>query len=68
MPAYVQLDPGTIAIVFERDGEEPETRLVRGDGERMLLYAVTMLIQRRRLHVGDRLSVRAATDEEAHLP
>ena len=67
MPAYVQLDPNAVMIEFDRNGEEPETRLVRGDGERVLLYAVTMLIQRRRLHVGDKLSVRAATDAEADL-
>jgi hypothetical protein len=65
MPAYVQPGPGAIALVFERDGEEPEARLVpRGDGERALLYAVTMLIQQRRLYVGDRLSVRAAIDAD----
>jgi hypothetical protein len=68
MPVFVQLDPDAFAIVFERDGEEPETRLVAGDSERVLLYAVTMLVQRRRLHVGDRLTVRAATDEDTDLP
>jgi hypothetical protein len=61
-------EPDALVIVFERDGEEPETRLVAGDGERILLFAVTMLIQRRRLHVGDRLTVRAATDDEIDIP
>jgi hypothetical protein len=34
----------------------------------VLLFAVTMLIQRRRLRVGDRLTVRAATDDETDIP
>jgi hypothetical protein len=68
MPVYVQLDPDAFTLVFERDGEEPETRLVVGDGERVLLHAVGLLIQRRRLHIGDRLTVRAVTDEEMDVP
>jgi hypothetical protein len=68
MPVHVQLETNAFAIVFERDGEEPETRIVVGDGERVLLYAVTMLVQHRRLHVGDRLTVRAAADEETDIP
>jgi hypothetical protein len=68
MPVHVQLEPDAFALVFERDGEEPETRLVQGDGERVLLHAVALLVQRRRLHAGDRLSVRAATDEETDIP
>jgi hypothetical protein len=67
MPVHVQLEPDAFAIVFEREGAEPETRLVHGDGERVLLHAVGLLIQKRRLHVGDRLTVRAATDEETDI-
>ena len=68
MVGRTQPEPHAAAIVFERNGEEPETRLVEGDGERVLLFAVTMLIQRRRLHVGDRLTIRPPTDDEGDIP
>jgi hypothetical protein len=68
MPVHVQLEPDVFVIVFERDGEEPETQLVIGDGERVLLFAVSLLVRHRRLHIGDRLTVRAATDDEIDIP
>jgi hypothetical protein len=68
MPAHIRPEPSAAAIVFERDGEDPETWLVHGDGERLLLYAVTVLIQRRRLHVGDRVTIRAQTDDDGDIP
>jgi hypothetical protein len=68
MPVHVQIEPDAFMIIFERDGEEPETQLVIGDGERVLLFAVSLLVRRRRLHIGDRLTVRAATDDEIDIP
>ena len=68
MPAHIQPEPTAATIVFERDGEDPETRLVQGDSERVLLYAITTLIQRRRLYIGDRLTIREPTDDERDIP
>jgi hypothetical protein len=68
MPVHVQIEPDAFMIIFERDGEEPETQLVVGDGERVLLFAVSLLVRRRRLHIGDHLTVRAATDDEIDIP
>jgi hypothetical protein len=68
MPVHVQIEPDAFMIIFERDGEEPETQLVIGDGERVLLFAVSLLVRRRRLHIGDRLTVRAATEDEIDIP
>jgi hypothetical protein len=44
-------------LIFQRDGEETETEVVTGDGERVLLFAIAMLIRRRGLLAGDRLDV-----------
>jgi hypothetical protein len=68
MVARTKPEPNALVIQFERDGEEPETQLVIGDGERVLLFAVSLLVRHRRLHIGDRLTVRAATDDEIDIP
>jgi hypothetical protein len=60
--ARVQTEPDAVVLQFERDGEEPETQLVQGNGERVLLFAIAMLIGRRRLYVGDQLTVRTPTE------
>jgi hypothetical protein len=57
MPVHVKREPGTLLIVFERDGEEPERRRAAGS-EQACLFAVRLLIDQRALRVGDRLSVR----------
>jgi hypothetical protein len=63
MPVHIRLEPDAVVIQFDRDGEEPETQLVQGDGERVLLFAIAMLIGRRRLYVGDRLTIRTPADQ-----
>jgi hypothetical protein len=45
-------------VVFERDGEPP-IRLEAGDGRTALGHAVGILLARRALLVGDRLTIRA---------
>lgn len=67
MPVH-RPEPDAVMLGFHRDGTEPDTQLVIGDGERALLFAVGMLIRRRRLHISDRLIVRAASDEELDIP
>jgi hypothetical protein len=64
MPAYTQPDPSTVVIQFDRDGEPPIRRLVVGDGERVLLHAVALLIQQRELRLRDRLAVVAAEQDD----
>jgi hypothetical protein len=59
--ARIRREPEMLRLKFERDGEEPETKLARG-GRQALLYAVGLLIQRTRLRVGDKLSVHAADE------
>jgi hypothetical protein len=66
MPVYARSEPDSLVVEFARDGEAPETQLVLGlsvdrarAGERALVYAIGMLINRRLLLVGDRLTVRA---------
>jgi len=60
MPVHIPREPDALQVVFDRDGEEPETQVVIGlsdpvrAGERALLYAIAMLAQRRRLQIGDR--------------
>jgi hypothetical protein len=62
MPAFTR-EPTGLLVVFERDGEDPETQLVMGlsdparAGERALIYALNMLARRQRLQLGDKLSV-----------
>jgi len=64
MPVHIRPEPDAVVIQFDRDGEEPETRLIHGDGERVLLFAIAMLIDRQRLYVGDRLTIRTTAAEQ----
>jgi hypothetical protein len=59
MVAYCRPDPAALAIVFERDGEEP-IRVEAADGERAVLTAVKLLLKRGQLRPGDRLIVEVA--------
>lgn len=68
MVARTKPEPDAVMLEFHRAGAESETQLVIGDGERVLLFAIGMLIRRRRLHINDRLIVRAASDEELDIP
>jgi len=45
-----------LAIIFNRDGEQPETRIVL-TGERAAMAAVLMIATRGILHDGDQLLV-----------
>jgi hypothetical protein len=58
MVAQTRHEPGVAVIQFDRDGEEPEKHFVVGNGERVLLHAVGMLIRRRELRLHDRLTIR----------
>jgi hypothetical protein len=70
MVARIHPQPDALVLVFERDGEPLESQLVCGTpgqvqaGERALLHAIAMLVNLRRLQVGDRLTVTAADGEE----
>ena len=57
-------EPDALVVQFDRDGESHETEIVSGGGERVLLFAVAMLIRQRELRLHDRLIVRAVDDEE----
>lgn len=58
MVARCRPDPARLVVVFERDGEPP-IRLEAGDGRTALGHAVGILLARRALLVGDRLTIRA---------
>jgi hypothetical protein len=68
MPAFTHSDPATVVIQFDRDGDPPIRRLVIGDGERVLLHAVALLIQQRALRLHDRLVVIAAESDDDGAP
>ncbi len=68
MPAHTRPDPTTVVLQFDRDGEEPIREMVIGDGERVLLFAITMLIRRRQLRLHDKLTIRAPTDDDGDIP
>lgn len=63
MPARTRTEPDVLVVQFERDGEEPQRETVIGNGARVLLHAVGMLIQRRELQLHDRLTILADKDE-----
>jgi hypothetical protein len=67
MVAHSRPEPDALVVQFDRDGEPPETELVVGAGERVLLFAVSMLIRHRELRLHDRLTVRAA-EEGVDIP
>jgi hypothetical protein len=60
MVARTRKQPDALVVQFDRDGEPSEKELVVGGGERVLLFAVAMLIRRRALQLHDRLTIRAA--------
>jgi hypothetical protein len=60
MIARIKPEPGMLAVVFERDGEEP-VRIEAPNGQSALLRAVGLLLSRCcRLQPGDKLTVEAA--------
>jgi hypothetical protein len=52
-----------LLLRFDRDGEEPERRRAT-DGSHAVLIATAMLIERRRLLIGDKLSVLGADGDD----
>jgi hypothetical protein len=50
---------GTLAVVFTRDGEPPES-LQATDGRQAVAYAVRLLLEHRKLRAGDRITVELA--------
>jgi hypothetical protein len=58
MVARTRHEPPILVVEFTRDGEEPVRELVVGNGERVLLYAVALLVRRRELRLHDRLTIR----------
>jgi hypothetical protein len=66
MPGQIRHEPDALLIVLRRDGEETQTRRAVG-GEQALLFAVSMLIECRRLRTGDLLIVQGL-DGEAESP
>jgi hypothetical protein len=64
MVARTRKEPDVHVIEFRRDGEEPQRETVVGNGSRVLLHAVGMLIQRRELRLHDRLTVHAAEPDD----
>jgi hypothetical protein len=62
MVARTRIEPDIFVVQFDRDGEEPQKELVVGNGQRVLLHAVGILISRRELRLHDRLMVRAAEE------
>jgi hypothetical protein len=57
MVARIRTYRGELVVVFSRDGEPDDARLVP-NGERAAVTAVMMIAQRAILHPGDRLLVR----------
>jgi hypothetical protein len=52
-------EPGSLAVVFERDGEEM-IRTEAANGDKAMLQAVILLLAAKTLRPGDRLTVTAA--------
>jgi len=63
MVARTRPEPAGLLLEFTRDGEEPEQRPA-ADGSEALLFAIDMMIRRRRLQLHDRLIVKAAAESE----
>lgn len=57
MPAPIRLEPGTLAVVLEHDGDLPETAVPAALSGPFYLTA-TLSISCAPLRVGDRLTVR----------
>jgi hypothetical protein len=62
MPGFCKPEPQSLVVVFERDGEEP-VRIEAADGEKALIQALKLLLTRNVLRPGDRLTVKALTDD-----
>jgi hypothetical protein len=58
----VKREPTALVVVFERESEEPE-RLIAANGRQALAQAFGLLVSRRELQAGDRLTIKA-TDSE----
>jgi hypothetical protein len=58
MVARTKPEPDALVIQFDRDGQEPEKKLVVGSGERVLLHAIGVLIRQGALRLHDRLTIR----------
>jgi hypothetical protein len=59
-------EPHGLVVRFDRNGHPPETRHVT-DGQQALLVGVAMLVEKRHLLVGDRLSVFAGDIDEEDM-
>jgi hypothetical protein len=59
MIARPRSESAALVVVFERDGEEP-VRIDAADGEKACIRALTILLAKSKLQVGDRLTVEAA--------
>jgi len=64
MVAWTRKEPDVHMVEFRRDGEEPQREIVVGNGSRVLLHAVGMLIMRRELRQHDQLTVLAAEPDD----
>jgi len=59
MVGRIRREPGLLAVIFERDGEEPE-RILAADPRMAAVTAVGLIITARELRDGDRITVTAA--------
>jgi hypothetical protein len=59
MVARRRCETGTIAVIFSRDGEPPQTERAT-DANHALEIAVRLLITNRKLRGGDRVTVEVA--------
>jgi hypothetical protein len=59
MVARTRPEPDALAVVFERDGEKP-VRIDAANGEKACIRALTILLAKSKLQLGDRLTVEAA--------
>jgi hypothetical protein len=59
MVGRTRKEPDALMVQFDRDGEPSEKEIIVGSGERVLLFAIAMLIRRRELRLHDRLTVTA---------
>jgi hypothetical protein len=55
--------PDALAVVFERNGEAT-VRITVTDGDKAILRAVSILLERRPLQAGDRLTIEAADETD----
>jgi hypothetical protein len=65
MVARVRIYRGELVVVFQRDGEDDDARLVP-NGERAAVAALMMIATRGTLQAGDQLIVRRYGEEGRH--